>query len=213
MRRDGDKARFCTHCGSPLAPDARFCGRCGRPVQTIPPAPSPATPPPPAAPTEPILGIISLQRQRGFLGGRSELFNMVVTPQRLALIAVSKQVRNEAIRLARQQARSEGKRFFGQIGAQLGWLQVLYRRYQETPIDLLLTQNPGSFVLRPHEVRSVRLRGPGGFRLGVGTDPDEEEQPEMTLETAAGRQTWTLVNISVRDARNILEQVLGEAVR
>lgn len=209
-----DKARFCAHCGSPLAPDARFCGRCGRPVQAMPAAPSPAAPPmPPAAPAEPIVGIIGLQRQRGFLGGRVEFFNMIVTPQRLALIAVSKQAMNEAIRLARQQARSEGKGFFDQIRMQLGWLQVLYRQYQETPLDLLLQENPGSFALRFHEVRSIRLRGPGGLRVGIGAGSNEEERPEMTIETAAGKQTWTLVNMSVRDARNILEQVLGGVVR
>jgi hypothetical protein len=46
--------RFCTQCGTPLAPDARFCGACGSPVRTAerPPAASP----PPASPVAPGTG-------------------------------------------------------------------------------------------------------------------------------------------------------------
>jgi len=54
-----DEARFCEHCGAPLAADTRFCERCGQPVaptaQSAPLSPKAATPiaspaAPPAAP-------------------------------------------------------------------------------------------------------------------------------------------------------------------
>ncbi len=204
-------SKFCIHCGSPLVPEARFCGQCGRPVQETPAAPQPVAPPPPAAaPAEPILGIISLQRRKGLAG--VETFNMVVTPQRLVMLPVTNKEMQGAVKAARDQARAEGKDFFGQIGAQLGWLNVLYRQYQETPLNLLLAQKPGSLVLYPQEIRSIQLRGTGGLRFL----PDEEsgqERPEMTIVTTAGKQKWELVNMSDREARNILRQVLGELVR
>jgi len=232
--------KFCSSCGSPLPPGARFCAKCGSPVQVAPGAPPPPvipvpgqapgtapTPGPAAVPApgpatvivqvsapaaaEPIVGIISLQRRKGFMGMGVETFNMIVTPRRLALVFVSNQTMQEAVVAARDQARAEGKGVFGQIGAQMGWLNVLYRRYQETPIDVLLAQSPGSFVLLNQEVRSVRLHDPALVRLGNARQ--ESTRSEMTIETAAGKQKWELVTMKAREAGQILQQTLGGVVR
>ena len=232
--------KFCSSCGSPLPPGARFCAKCGSPVQAAPgaspppvipapgqtpgavPTPAPAAVPVPGSTTvvvqvsapaaaEPIVGIISLQRRKGFMGVSVETFNMIVTPRRLALVSVSDQTMKEAVNTAREQAKAEGKGFFGQMGAQMGWLNVLYRRYQETPIDVVLAQSPGSFVLLNQEVRSIRLRDPALVR--VGTARQESTRSEMTIETAAGKQEFELVTMKAREAGQILQQTLGGIVR
>jgi len=74
-----------------------------------------------------------------------ESFNMVVTPQRLIMLPLTNQEMREAVRAARDQARAEGKGFFGQIGAQWGWLNVLYRRYQEPPPGSVAGPEAGQF--------------------------------------------------------------------
>jgi len=76
----------------------------------------------------------------------------------------------------------------------------------------LLAQKPGSFVLYPQTIRSIQLRGTGGFRF-LADEDSRQERPEMTIVTTAGKQKWELVNMSDREARNLLRQVLGERVR
>jgi hypothetical protein len=214
--------RFCSTCGSPLAPGNRFCAKCGAPVQTAPAAPAqPVAPVPPAqvvqvvvpapAAAEPIVGIISVQRRKGFMGVSAETFNMIVTPQRLAMVSVSNKTMQEAAIAARDEARAAGKGFFGQMGAQMGWLNVLYRRYQETPVDVSLAQNPGSFAILNQEIRSIRVKDPA--IVHVGPEREDTERTEMTIETPAGKQKWELVNMKAREARQILQQTLGGIVR
>jgi hypothetical protein len=157
------------------------------------------------------VGIISLQRRKGLMGMGTETFNMIVTPRRLALVAVSNQTMQEAVVAARDQAKAEGKGIFGQMGAQMGWLKVLYRRYQEVPIDVSLAQSPGSFVLLNQEVRSIRLKDPAIVQ--VGPQRQQSNQTEMTIETGGGKQKWELVTMKAREAREILQQTLGGVVR
>lgn len=225
----GPGNRFCAKCGAPVqaAPAAAVTPPAPVQPQATPPAVAP-TPAPPAAPTpapvvvqvsapapaaaEPIVGIITLQRRKGFMGASVETFSMLVTPQRLAMVSISNQVMKEAIAAARDQAKAEGKGFFGQVGAQMGWMNVLYRRYQETPVDVSLAQNPGSFVIRNQEVRSIRLKDPAIIQVGIATRNDTN-RTEMTIETTAGKQKWELVNMKAKEARAILQQTLGGVVR
>lgn len=219
------QARFCSNCGSPLAPGNRFCAKCGAPAQAAPagpvPPPTPLPPQPaqvvqvvvpaPAA-AEPIVGIISLQRRKGFMGAGVETFTMIVTPQRLAMGLLSDQTMKEAVAAARDQAKAEGKGFFGQMGAQMGWLKVLYRRYMETPVDVSLAQAPGSYVILNQEVRSIRVQDPALVQFGP-TARDDNNRSEMTIETAAGKQKWEMVDMKAKEARQILQQTLGGVVR
>lgn len=223
--------KFCSNCGSPLGPGNRFCAKCGAPVLAAPAAPAaPAQPPvPPAAPAppqqvvqvvapapspaEPIVGIITLQRRKGFMGASVETFSMLVTPGRLAMVLVSNQAMKDAVVAARDQARAEGKGFFGQVGAQMGWMNVLYRQYQETPVDVSLVQSPGSFVILNQEIRSIQVKDPAIIQIGLAATREDNDKTEMTIETGTGKQKWELVNMKAKEARQILQQTLGGVVR
>ena len=198
----------------------------GAPIQAIPPAAGPvapvAAPPPPvvqvqAAPAsagEPIVGIIGLQRRTGFMGMGVETFNMIVTPQRLAFVAVSNEVMKEAVNTAREQARAAGKGFFGQMGAQLAWMDVLFARYQAAPVDVTLAQSPGSFLFLNQQVSSIRLKDPPIVRIGMGSGNDQQNtRTEIVIEAGGGKHKFELLTMKARDARAILQQTLGGVVR
>lgn len=212
--------KFCSNCGTPLPAGARFCARCGTPAQAAA-APASPTPPPPAqvsvqvptpAQAEPIVGVITLQRRAGFMGMSAETFNMIVTPFRLAFVAVSNDTMKEAVTAARDQARAQGKGFFAQMGAQMAWLEVLYARYKTAPVDVTLAQNPGSFVLLNQEVRAIRLKDPALIRLGPSTG-QQNTRSEITIETAGDKHKFELVTMKAREARDILERTLGGVIR
>jgi len=213
-------SKFCSSCGSPLAPGSRFCAKCGTPVQAAPAAPTAPVPPqqvvqvvaPAPAAGEPVVGVISVQRRKGFMGAGVETFSVLVTPYRLAFVLVSDQVMKQAVAAARDQAKAEGKGFFGQMGAQMGWLGALNRRYQETPVDVSLAQAPGSFVILNQEVRSIHAKDPAIIQVGIQRR-DDNNRSEMTIETGGGKQKWELVDMKAKEARAILQQTLGGVVR
>lgn len=201
--------QFCRRCGNSLAPGTRFCDQCGAPVDAPQPSGGAA---PPSAPAEPIVNVIPMQQRSGFMGVSVKSFNMIVTPQRLILIPITKQEIDEAVRTAREQARAAGKGFFGQWGAQLAWMQVLYERYRATPVERL-AQTPGCTVIWNQEVRSVRLKDPPALRAGVSRDYDEKTYPTIELETTRGRFKFELLTMKAREVRPILQETLGAVVR
>lgn len=203
------QVKFCSQCGSPLPAGARFCSNCGAPV--APPQPSnAAVPQQVAAPAESIINVIPLQRRSGFMGLSVESFNMVVTPQRLILVPITKQEMQEALKTAREQARAAGKGFFGQWGAQLAWMQVLYERYRATPVDQL-AQKPGSLVIWNQEVRSIRLKDPP--IVEAGDYGSTSNYTKMSIETSRGKFSFELLTMKAKEAREILQQTLGGTVR
>lgn len=194
---------------------------CGRAVPQSPqPSPQqpPYTPPPQyappqpsqpvyTAPSEPILGIVpGLQRQGGLLGLKFETFNLVVTPHRLVLAFVPQKMMNEAINAARNEAKSEGKGWLGQVSAQMGWLNVICRQYQTMPVETILSQTPGSFFIPMATIRRVRVNDLYDHERNMS-------RQELVVESTGGRYRFNLVGTSSGEARHILRQVLGDVVK
>jgi zinc ribbon protein len=221
-------AKYCSQCGAPLHPNTRFCSQCGSAVQAAPAPPPPpafaapappafAAPAPPAfaapvapAPVviaEPILETIpALQRRKGFLGMGRETLSLILTPVRLVFLPVTTQQMNDAVRAARQQAKDQGKGFFGQWSAQLAWIGVLCEQYRATPLDALIAQHPGSFFILNGQVSSIRLKD----RLDRETN---RTQQQMTIQSVGGKYRFELIGMPTGEARQILKQVLPHAVR
>jgi len=202
----GTETRFCSQCGNPLSPGDRFCSQCGAP------APSPQSseadslqPASPSSSAEPIIDVIPLQQRSGFMGLSVKSFNMIVTPQRLILLPITKEEMNEAVRTAQERARAAGKGLFGQWEAQMAWMQVLYERYRSTPVERL-AQTPGCSVIWNQNVRSIRLKDLQGTK--------KEPRPYSTIEIKTDRGTFEfeLLTMKAKEARGILQQTLGGVV-
>ncbi len=196
------ETKFCSQCGSPLSPGDRFCSQCGAPVPFSQPfeaaAPSPSA--------EPIVDVIPLQQRSGFMGMSIKSFNMIVTPQRLILLPITKEEMNEAVKTARERARAAGKGFFGQWEAQMAWIQVLYERYRSTPVERL-AQTPGCTVFWNQNVRSIRLKDI------KGTKKEPHSYSTIDIETGRGTFHFELLTMKAGEARRILQQTLGDKVR
>jgi len=157
--------------------------------------------------SEPIVAVLSgLQQHKGFLGLKVQTYNLVITPTRLVFAAISSKLMNEAVAQARAEAKSQGAGFFGQWGAQFGWMGVLERRLLATPVDAIFDKFPGSFSLPAAEVRRITLR----------TEEDEEsarETHEVRIEAASGKYRFQLAGKTAAEARAILSQALPGVVR
>jgi hypothetical protein len=219
---------FCAHCGARLAGTERFCTNCGQAVQgpaaaPQPQAPRPAqpAPPPPPAPDpvdqgmaaytqsggEQILSVLpGLIQQTGFLGMKQQVYNLVITPQRLIFAFVSSQMQKDAVTEARTQAKSEGKGFFGTMGAQMRWMDQIVNIYFQMPVDAILTRYPGSFQISPAAVRRVRFR--------MHRDDESSRSTEtMHIDTTGAKYKFKLQMTTIRTAQDQLRQVLGNVVK
>ena len=136
---------YCENCGSQINPEAKFCRNCGaaigkspvnsqsntaqtpvspspmpQPVQTTmaqdPPKMQPATPIAEAS-SEPIIGAIIFKKPKSL--GRWDTFTGVVTGQRLIFAQMTSEMLKAAAQQSRDQAKAEGKGFFGQWADQL----------------------------------------------------------------------------------------------
>jgi hypothetical protein len=155
-----------------------------------------------------LIGIIpNLSQSTGFLGMKQDSYNLIVTPTRLVFAYVSQQLMKQAVEDARQGARSEGKGFFGQWGAQMGWLSIILQRYQTMPVDSILTEFPGSFIIPTAQVTRVRLK------QAQSHDDQPASVPELTIESAAGKSRFRMAGMPMKDARRLLQQVLPHAVK
>jgi len=196
------ETKFCSQCGSPISPEDRFCSHCGAPV--ISSQPSEAAAPSPSA--EPIVNVIPLQQRSGFMGMSIKSFNMIVTPQRLILLPITKEEMNEAVKTARERARAAGKGLLEQWEAQMAWMQILYERYRATPVEDL-AKTPGSTVIWNQEVRSIRLKDV------KGTKKEPHSYSTIDIETGRGTFHFEMLTMKAGEARRILQQTLGDKVR
>lgn len=222
---------FCINCGNPLGDNDRFCGRCGSPVQgetsagvsaasqpQFAPPPPPAQRPAPAVPEapaptmspfgnlEPILGTVAtVQRRHGFLGLKVDSYIIAVTPERLVFTYLSKQTMSDAVKQANAEAKAQGKGFFGVIGAQFRWMEIITRALQEMSVDAIFRTYPGSFQINNNEVRRLR------FHV-VGDDDEGQTQQKLLIETVQGKVDYYLMGVSMRDASSVLAQTLAAAL-
>jgi hypothetical protein len=156
---------------------------------------------------EPILGIVPvLQRRKGFLGMSAETFNLILTPVRLIFVPVTTQEMRQAVNVAREQAKGQGKGWLGQVAAQMAWVEVVCQQYRSMPVDAVVAQHPGSFFILHGQVRHIQFR--------QSTDDETAQtQYEMVVESVGGKHRFELKGCSSGDARQILRQVLPHAVR
>jgi len=173
-------------------------------VSGPPPAYDPAPRRPSAPPGEGVVGVIPLlERRKGLLG--SESFTLVLTLERLIFAKMTAQMLKEIVAQARQEAKAQGKGFFGQWGAQLGAYSAHAQRYLQMPVEAILRENPDNFQIPVAQVRKVRIRS--GYHDQDHSDPDR-------LEIHAGnKMRFSLKGASAGEAKKVLRQVLGDRVK
>ena len=226
--------KFCDQCGAALNPGARFCSTCGQPVRPLPTAPQPgsaaesmqpAAQPPPVqlspvprpAPTAPpttpqpapggerVLGVIAgAQRRKGLLGFQT--FSVIVTPARLVFAETTSQMQKDAVREAAEEAKREGKGLLGRMAAQWGWLNRIVDKYQAMPVEAALRETRDNFFILNAHVRKVSVQEKRDMET-------HQRSYHLVIEASSGKYGFELKAGGPDEARQLLRQTLGAAVR
>lgn len=210
--------KFCSNCGSAISPNARFCGACGVQVALAqpPPPPLPAYEPPqppysPPAPmpaaqntSEPIIVALSgLNRRKGLFGAES--FNLLVTPQRMVFARVTSEMLKWAADQAKQNAKQQGKGFFGQWGAVIGANNFLLDRCRTMPVENILAENRENFVIYNQQVQSIKTR--------ANFDPDINQPDTLEIRFSGGKMKFDLSGCNAGEVKKVLKPVFGNLVK
>ncbi len=127
---------------------------------------------------------------------------MVVTSHRLIFAHQTTRMVKENIRRAKEQARQQGKGFFGQWGAMIG--SGSGEHYLGMPPQAILNEHSNNFFLMNKQVQSVRIR-----------DDQQSEQTVYRIEfkAAGGKTRLIYQHLDKRKTKQLLQRVLGKVVR
>ena len=212
----------CPACGASLPGDARFCSSCGRPVEVPTAAPPPLpqtqpipivrpTPAPPAVPTaipaippaplpsEQVVSVIGMvTRKTGLFS--SELYHMVISSKRLIFALQTKEMQMNDVNQARQEAKLQGKNFFGQIGAQMSTRTG--EKYMGVAPESILAENPKNFSVDLNQVVKVSV---------FHGDSEDNSPDSMEIKTTSEKMKFIISN--AYGVEKQLKQVLGAKVK
>jgi hypothetical protein len=172
---------YCGNCGSENIPNAKFCGNCGAKFTIEPQAPQqqnqvlPPPPPPPPPPTqeptpiqappnmqfqqdtsERIIGVLPLRHPKSF--GRFDFYAGVVTSTRMIFAQVTDEMVKQSVSAARDQAKAEGKGFFGQWASQLANSFGYTKRYLSMAPATILAETAGNFAYDNGSIYEVKVK-------------------------------------------------------
>ena len=219
---------FCTSCGVSLK---TFTQPTAPPQVSPMPTYSPPPPPPPpqvayqpapqpwvapqpmpqqwAAPSygERAVGVIdSVKQYKSF--GRLDAFTLVLTTHRMIVARLTGDVMKSATAMATEQAKAQGKGFFGQWAAGLGQSFGGYaRRYLQMEPGSILAETPGNFAIDNNSISEIKLKIKEE-RRGQGVVHSEFE---IEIESGYGKQEFRMDMDD--NSVNMLKQVYGDRVK
>ena len=191
------QARFCTGCGSPLLEGARFCTGCGTATADAPPVTAVAQATAPAVADAPqtgerVLAVIpNTTLKGGFMGMASKAGNLVLTDRRIIFAHTTSQMMKQMVSDARDGAKTEGKGFFGQWGAQLSSYSAFAQRYLEMDPEATLAETPENLAIENSAIRKARIKA------GVSDANGASGVDHLIIKTDAGKTVWILGSSSL----------------
>jgi hypothetical protein len=161
---------------------------------------------------ETVIGIIPTARiKTGFFS--SKAFTLVFTNQRLIMAEMTKDLVNAQIERSRAAAKDQGGGFLSQWTAQIKSSFSFGSHYLGADPAAVLAESPGNSALGQADIRGMKIERK---TRNAGSDDDFEQQfLKITIETAAGRQTYETdaEKPKLDEARGMAASVFGPAVR
>jgi hypothetical protein len=171
------------------------------PMAQAPPRIQPA-PVMPQVGGETTVGVILFRKVKSL--GRWDTYTGVVTSQRLIFAQMTSEMLKIAVQQSRDQAKAEGKGFFGQWSEQLKATFGYSQRYLTMPPQMILAETPGNFEFYNNTISEIKVK----------VKRNEEGQVhdlEVEIHSTAGKVEFHIDENS--DYTNLLKQVYGDRVK
>ncbi|MCW3996343.1 MAG: zinc ribbon domain-containing protein [Candidatus Bathyarchaeota archaeon] len=228
-------ANFCRNCGAaqttqsskpPATPQIKQQPKPDKPTYYSPPTTPPqASPPPPimqsptsnaqyqaqpiaSAPSPQIgnevtYGVILLRKMKSL--GRYDSYAGVITSQRLIFAQLTSEMLTAAAQQARDQAKAEGKGFWGQWSEQLKGSFGYTKKYLTMPPQAILAETPGNYAIYNNSISEIKIH------LKGANQHNQRRELEVEIRSSSGTQQFRMDENS--NFTDTLKQVYGERVK
>ena len=183
-----EMANFCTKCGSLVNADARFCNKCGNQLgggqgnsqpqhvrsqiqqgdnqtqQVDSQAQQVSNQTPPNTQSGQILYILTGNLQKGIFARKS--YGIGFTANRIIFASITNDMLKDAVAKAKDDAKAEGKGFFGKMAAQMSATGKLVEDIFSMPQNNILAMNSDNFAIDNQQVKKIK------YKINTNTDPD-----------------------------------------
>jgi hypothetical protein len=126
------------------------------PVQAQPAAFVQPPPPQPKPSSGQVIGAIVLKRPKSF--GRWDTYTGVITNQQFIIAQMTNEMLKTAINESRDQAKADGKGFWGQWSEQLKASFGYTKRYYTMDPATIIAETPGNFAIDNNTIREFKLK-------------------------------------------------------
>lgn len=103
-----------------------------------------------------IISIIPNLKKRKLFS--NEAYTLIVFKNETIFAKLTSKILNENIQKAKDKAKSEGKGFFSQWGAQIGASLNYETRYQKMSYDDILNENQANLVFKNDSISKIKIR-------------------------------------------------------
>ena len=171
------------------------------PIAQVPPStqPQPVTPP---VGGESTVGVILFRKPKSL--GRWDTFTGVLTSQRVIFAQLTSEMLKVAVQQSRDQAKAQGKGFFGQWSEQLKATWGYSQRYLMLPPQTILAETPGNFGLYNNTVSEVKVKL-------KGDDERNMRYLEVEFHSTVGKFEFHMDENC--DFTDLLKRVYGDRVK
>jgi hypothetical protein len=140
--------------------------------------------------------------------GRYDEFNLVFTMDRVLALQITSAIMKNAVNAARDQAKGEGKGFFGQWNAQLNASSTYVTRYNSMAPEEMLSETPGNYAIDNKTISKVDVRIKPSSKGGNSRD---ENDLEVEFESSMGKYAFRIDDYS--ENVDLLKHVFGDRVK
>jgi hypothetical protein len=159
--------------------------------------------PTPQVNDESTVGVIVFRKPKSL--GRFDTYTGVLTTHRLIFAQMTSAMLNDIAQQSREQAKAEGKGFFGQWSEQLKATFSYARKYLNMSPEAVLAETPGNFAVYNSSISEVKVHLKGAH--------DENQRNELEVEFKSSQGTYVYRMDEDSDCVNILKRVYGERVK
>jgi hypothetical protein len=190
-------AKYCSNCGAKVEGNAKFCNECGTPI--FGKGDSKAK----GVDGEKVLFALSNARKpKSF--GRHDDYCIAVTPQRMIFARVTSEMLKESAKEASEEAKAQGKGFFGRIKSQMGAHFNFGDKYIGKNPQEILVDHEDNFEINNRNIKRIQVRSK--------TRGEDDDYYEFNIETTSGKYKFEFPSTLPKNYDN-LKSIYGGRVQ
>lgn len=132
-----------------------------------------------------VIGIVPNLKRSKMLGILTDSFTLVVTETDSIFAKITNDVMKQVVKESREQAKAEGKGFFGQWGAQMTGFSRYAERYARMNAQAILAEDKANFAIPNGSISSIKIK--------KKTSSDEDQTYinwEITIDSGSGKMKF-----------------------